>query len=73
LPLTPRSSDDLVEVDVVIPHLAAWDRFLFPRDPGRGPTSLVPTWVCEMEDDTTEDKLTLHARAGCCRSPCLMG
>jgi len=64
LPLTPRSSDDLVEVDVVIPHLAAWDRFLFPRDPGRGPTSLVPTWVCEMEDDTTEDKLTLHARAG---------
>jgi hypothetical protein len=66
LPLTPRTRDDVVEVEAVTPCLCAWDRFLFPDPPGAGPHRQAPTWVCEVdeEDDATRAKLALHARAG---------
>jgi hypothetical protein len=64
LPLTPRSRDDVCEVDEVVPCLCAWDRFLFPDAPVPGPLRTVATWVCEVDEDETDAKLALHARAG---------
>jgi hypothetical protein len=64
LPLTPRSRDDVCEVDEVVPCLCAWDLFLFPDPPGPAPVRAVPTWVCEVDEDEAEAKLALHARAG---------
>jgi hypothetical protein len=64
LPLTPQSRDDVREVDEVIPCLAAWDRFIFPHEPGPGPLKEVPTWVCEVGEDDGDQKLAVHARAG---------
>jgi hypothetical protein len=62
LPLAPWSRG---EVNEVIPSLCAWDRYIFPDEPGAGPLRVVPTWVCEVDDtQETDAKLALHSRAG---------